>query len=188
MLKICCCYKNESHFSAIFGIKMGLLFKSQRHVPTQIIRTWVAPPPPELHYKYQTVTLHKIFANMSTYRCGGVLTWKWDTGMCWPEDPFSHPPGLSPHFIIFQFLKALHSPEITNFWKFCISKPQKWGKVQFLNLKFDQILFQRPQIGQKKIISSLRPQILAGVRSLSPHFQPFWAHTHSYQNERWVPP
>ena len=30
-------YKNGSHFSAKFGIKMGLLFKSQRQVPTQII-------------------------------------------------------------------------------------------------------------------------------------------------------
>ena len=30
-------YKNGSHFSAKFGIKMGLLCKSQQHVPTQII-------------------------------------------------------------------------------------------------------------------------------------------------------
>ena len=30
-------FKNGSHFSAKFGIKMDLLFKSQWHVPTQII-------------------------------------------------------------------------------------------------------------------------------------------------------
>ena len=31
-------YKNGSHFSAKFGLKMGLIFKSQQQVPTQIIK------------------------------------------------------------------------------------------------------------------------------------------------------
>ena len=35
-------YKNGSHFSTKFGIKMGLLFKSQRHIHTQIL---ISPPP-----------------------------------------------------------------------------------------------------------------------------------------------
>ena len=30
-------YENKSHFLAKFGMKMGLLFQSQGHVPTQII-------------------------------------------------------------------------------------------------------------------------------------------------------
>ena len=30
-------YKNGSHFLVKFGIKMGLLFKPQWHIPTQII-------------------------------------------------------------------------------------------------------------------------------------------------------
>ena len=30
-------YKNGSHLLAKFGIKIGLLFKSHRHIPTQII-------------------------------------------------------------------------------------------------------------------------------------------------------
>ena len=68
------------------------------------------------------------------------------------KTPFSRPPdhSLRPHFIIFQFFQDPTLPEITNFWKICISEPQNRGKVQFLHLEFGhKFQFQEPQLDKK---------------------------------------
>ena len=68
-------------------------------------------------------------------------------------------------------------PEITNFWKICISKPQTWGKVQLLSLKFDQISVPRASNWTKN--QFFKTPNLVAVCSLSPYFRPFWPHTHT---------
>ena len=78
-----------------------------------------------------------------------------------------------PHFIIFQCLKVLHLPEITNFWKICISG-LKIGKIQFISLKFDQISVPRASNWTKS--QFFKTSNLAADHSLSPYFRPFGPH------------
>ena len=77
------------------------------------------------------------------------------------KTPFSRPPdrslGLRPPFQKFSVSQdPKHSPEIIIFFKICISAPQNRGKVQFLRLKFGQILVPRASNWTK---NWLRPQI-----------------------------
>ena len=94
---------------------------------------------------------------------------------------FSHPPGCSIrlHFRVFQFLKTLFLPEITNCWKTCISKSQNWGKVHFLSLKFSQISVPRASIWTKK--KNYDPKFDTSPFS-KPLFLALWV-AHPYQNE-----
>ena len=98
--------------------------------------------------------------------------------MCPLKTPFLRPPGHfpRPHFRICQFLTTLHLPEITNFWKICISEPQNQGKVSVLTPRIWSNFSSKCLELDKRSVTT--PNLVA-VHSLSPYFQALGLHTHA---------
>ena len=125
------------------------LSRNSGKIPSQIL----------VHFKLYW-TLLDLFYIVSSCRHaqipgGPILTV--DTGTCRPVlyDPLFTPscPDCSLRPPSFKFFETVLSPEITNFWKICISEPQNRWKVESLRQELSQISVPR---ALDKKISSLR--------------------------------